>query len=363
MCRYCHNLAFYVATYYISLQHTTMSLAKPILVVLGATGTQGGSVLAHFLSLSPSPYALRGVTRDLSSAKAAALIAQGVEMVVGNFDDPTSLEAAFKGASAIYSVTDYWNPMADPLQHQKAAAAGQSIGHFIREYETQQNKNIIDAAANLDGLERFIFSSLPDTKKLSSGKYTHVFQFDSKGIAEEYGRQTHPKLWAKTSVFYAPFYLENYFGPLGALFRPKLDKSKGSLTLAIAEPLASTPLPWFSAVGDTGALVYALLRAAPGKKLIGVRELLSPRQLAELFAETLEKGIEFIGHVSSSGSDDSDITKGLADLMGWCVEFGYDGAKVDQNIVTPEDLGVPVALGSVKEWFQKQDWDQFLQLS
>lgn len=198
-----------------------MSPAKPILVVLGATGTQGGSVLAHFLSLSPSPYALRGVTRDLSSTKATALIAQGVEMVVGNFDDPTSLEAAFKEASAIYSVTDYWNPMADPSQHQKAAAAGQSIGLYIREYETQQNKNIIDVAAKVDTLERFIFSSLPDTNKLSSGKYTHVFQFDSKGIAEEYGRQMHPKLWAKTSVFYAPFYLENYFGRLGALFRPK----------------------------------------------------------------------------------------------------------------------------------------------
>lgn len=141
------------------------------------------------------------------------------------------------------------------------------------------------------------------------------------------------------------------------------NKSKDSLTLAIAEPLASTPLPWFSAADDTGALVYALLRAAPGKKLIGVRELLSPRRLAELFAETLKKNIEFIGYVSSPGSDGSGISKGLIDLVGWCVEFGYEGAKVDQNIVTPENLGVPVALGSVKEWFQKQDWDHFLQLS
>ncbi|KAF7554214.1 hypothetical protein G7Z17_g3059 [Cylindrodendrum hubeiense] len=338
-----------------------MSSGKPLLVVLGATGTQGGSVLAHFLSLSSSPYALRGVTRSPTSSKAAALAARGVEMVAGDFDDPTSLDTAFKGASAIYSVTDYWNPMADPSQHQKAAAAGQSIGLFIGEYETQQNKNIIDAPAGVDGLERFVFSSLPDTNKLSGGKYTHIFQFDSKGKAEEYGRVTYPKLWEKTSVFYAPFYLENYFGPLGALFRPKLNKSTGSLTLAIAEPLASTPLPWFTAAGDTGELVHALLQVAPGKKLIGIRELLSPRRLAELFAEALKKDIEFVDSNPGPNSGNPGLSKGLLDLVGWCVEFGYDGAKVDKNIVTPENLGVPVALGSVKEWFERQEWEQVLQ--
>lgn len=215
---------------------TAMSSAKPLLVVLGATGTQGGSVLAHFLSMSTSPYALRGVTRDPSSPKAAKLTEQGVDMVAGDFDDPASLAVAFKGASAIFSVTDYWNPMADVSQHQKAAAAGQKIGLYIREYETQQNKNIIDAAAQVDGLERFIFSSLPDTNKLSGGKYTHVYQFDSKGRAEEYGRVTYPHLWEKTSVFYAPFYLENYFGPLGALFRPKLVSSHYT-----GPPLSSLP--------------------------------------------------------------------------------------------------------------------------
>lgn len=84
-----------------------MSSKKPTLVVLGATGNQGGSVLSHFLSLTPSPYALRGVTRDVTSTKAASLSERGVEMVAGNFDEPASLDAAFKGASAIFSVTDY----------------------------------------------------------------------------------------------------------------------------------------------------------------------------------------------------------------------------------------------------------------
>jgi hypothetical protein len=41
-------------------------------------------------------------------------------------------------------------------------------------------------------------------------------------MAEEYGRSAYPALWEKTSVFYAGYYLENYFGPTGGLFRPQL---------------------------------------------------------------------------------------------------------------------------------------------
>lgn len=84
-----------------------MSSAKPILAVLSATGTIRGSVITNILSLSPSPCVLRSVTRDLSSTKATASIAQGAEMVVGNFDSHMFLKAAFKGASTISSVAAY----------------------------------------------------------------------------------------------------------------------------------------------------------------------------------------------------------------------------------------------------------------
>ena len=111
---------------------------------------------------------------------------------------------------------------ADPSQREKAATAGQGIGVFNREYEAQQNRNIIDAAAKVTTLERFVFSSLPNPNVLSGGKYPHVYHFEGKAIGVEYGRSTHPKLWEKTNVFYAGFYLENWFGLMGGLFRPKL---------------------------------------------------------------------------------------------------------------------------------------------
>ena len=197
-----------------------MSSRKPLLVVLGATGNQGGSVVAHFLSLSPSPYAIRAVTRDVSSIKAASLVSKGVEVVAGDFDNPQSLDAAFGGASVIFSVTDFVESMMSPLLREKAAASGTGAGFYIRDYEAQQNRNIIDAAAKVSTLEKFIYSSLPNMSKLSGGKYTHVYYADSKAVAEEYGKSTYPKLWEKTNVFYAGFYLENFIG--GPLFCPKL---------------------------------------------------------------------------------------------------------------------------------------------
>lgn len=198
-----------------------MSSGIPLLVVLGATGQQGGSVLTHFLSLSPPPYALRAVTRDPYSAKAVSLASQGVEVVAGDFDNPATLDAAFSGASVIFSVTDFDQFMMNPSFHGRAAASGKSAGTYARDQEAQQNRNIIDAAAKVGTLGRFIFSSLPNANKLSGGKYSHVYHLDGKAIAEEYGKSTYPELWERTSVFYAGFYLENLIREVGAGFRPK----------------------------------------------------------------------------------------------------------------------------------------------
>ncbi|RDW93598.1 NmrA/HSCARG family protein [Aspergillus mulundensis] len=329
---------------------------KPALVVLGATGNQGGSVLSYFLSLPSSPYALRGVTRDPSSPKATALASRGVEMVTGNFDDPSSLAAAFKGASAIFSVTDFWPPFFNPSAREKAAASNKSIGEYCRDLEVQQNRNIIDAAAKVDTLERFIFSSLPNPNKLSDGKYKHVYHFEGKAIAEEYGRTAHPALWAKTTVFYAGLYLENWFGPTGALLRPKLNKETDTLVLTLGDILATAPFPVYSAVDDTGALVHVLLRAEPGKKVTGVNKWLSFRDVATTLGEVLGKKVEFVNQDPSFDMGDPEAEKENMDMLGFCLEFRYDGSRIDKSVLQPKDLGVVLQLQSVKAWCAKQDW-------
>lgn len=133
--------------------------------------------------------------------------------------------------------------------------------------------------------------------------------------------------------------------------------------MSLPEALAKSPLPWFSAVADTGVLVDALLRAAPGKKIIGVNQWLSFLGAAELLAQVLGKRVELVdGPRPSLEPRDPDLDKDYEDMMGFCVEFGYDGGKVDKDILQPADLGVPMDLVSVKEWFEKQDWESVLDI-
>ena len=57
--------------------------SKKIVVVFGATGNQGGSVVNSILNdpRASQQFSVRGVTRDPTSSKAKALTAKGVECV------------------------------------------------------------------------------------------------------------------------------------------------------------------------------------------------------------------------------------------------------------------------------------------
>jgi len=69
-------------------------MSKPIAVVVGATGGQGGSVVSTFLK--DGTYHVRGITRNIHSEKAQALGKRGVEVVSGDLNDKASLVEAFK---------------------------------------------------------------------------------------------------------------------------------------------------------------------------------------------------------------------------------------------------------------------------
>ena len=57
--------------------------SKKIVIVFGATGNQGGSVVNSILNdpRASQQFSVRGVTRDPTSDKAKALMAKGVECV------------------------------------------------------------------------------------------------------------------------------------------------------------------------------------------------------------------------------------------------------------------------------------------
>ncbi|KAM0210318.1 hypothetical protein ACHAQD_010740 [Fusarium lateritium] len=145
---------------------------KKLIVVAGATGGQGGSVVSTFLH--DPEWLVRGITRNPSSPKAKSLKACGVDMVQADLDDKASLSNAFQDANAIFAVSDFWGIYNDPRNRDKPKL-GQPRNEWTKAQETQQLKNIIDEAAEFTSLERFIISSLPNVTKLTGGGCSRVW--------------------------------------------------------------------------------------------------------------------------------------------------------------------------------------------
>ena len=112
---------------------------KKIFVVFGATGNQGGSVINAVLGdpKTASAFQIRGITRDPSKPNAKALEARGVECVAADINNKDQVEAAFKGAYAVFAMTNYWEKMDGEL-------------------EMQQGRNIADLA-KVSGVSRHVF--------------------------------------------------------------------------------------------------------------------------------------------------------------------------------------------------------------
>ncbi len=130
-----------------------------IILVAGATGTQGGAVARELATLG---YHVRGLTRNPDSPSAKELATLGVEMVRGDFDDAASLDRAFAGAYGAFSVQQY---------------RGVGVDGEIR-----QGKAFADAARRA-GVKHFVYTSVA---KAPLG--TGVPQFESKLEIENHVR-------------------------------------------------------------------------------------------------------------------------------------------------------------------------------
>ncbi|KAH7026792.1 hypothetical protein B0J12DRAFT_634506 [Macrophomina phaseolina] len=329
-----------------------MSTSK-LIVIVGATGNQGGSVASVFLK-EPG-WKVRALTRNTSGDKSLALAARGAEVVQADLDRPDTLTAAFEGANAIFAVSDFWGLYADPASKNKARP-GQPLNLWAAEHETQQLKNVIDAAAKVPDLERFILSSLSNATKWSKGKYTHVYHFDSKAKAEEYGRQTYPDLWKKTSIYQAGYFLSNYLIGMS----PPTKNTEGVVQFhGWVDP--DVKLPFIAAEEDTGPLVKALIQESAGKNLIGYREWLTTRELVSIFAEVTGMKAESVTLPRGffPPSVPTELHAELEDNNAYWSEFGYEG-RDDPTVVHPRDLKQAPSLDTVEGYFKKHDWTKLL---
>ena len=187
-------------------------MAKKILVVIGATGNQGASVVDSFIAFTDS-WHIRAVTRNPSSAKAQSLARSGCEVVKADTGDVESLKAAFKGATAIFAVTDYWAPFWDEEVKSKAKP-GQSIRLYCHDEEIRHGINMAKAAASpevLKTLAHYIWSCTSSPRKWSKGKYNEIHHFESKAEITDWINKSEPELASKMSTIHVSFYASNVY--------------------------------------------------------------------------------------------------------------------------------------------------------
>ena len=188
-------------------------MADPVLV-LGATGTQGGAIARELLA---AQRAVRALVRDPLSARAQALSAAGASLVEGDLHDTASLARAFAGVEAAYAITT-------PFEHGP-------------DEELQQGENIV-AAAREAGLPWLILASVAAADRAA------VPHFRSKARIEQQLMDTEvPWTVVAPSYFY-----ENALGARTAI-------REGRLPIALP---ADKPLQQV-ALANLGTLVVAIL--------------------------------------------------------------------------------------------------------
>ena len=98
-----------------------------MIVVTGATGQLGRAIILHLVGRVPAS-GVGASVRD--AAKAADLVALGVRVRRGDFDDPESLRHAFEGAAQVLIVSSNARSYGgDPLaQHRSAIEAAHAAG-------------------------------------------------------------------------------------------------------------------------------------------------------------------------------------------------------------------------------------------
>lgn len=102
--------------------------------------------------------------------------------------------------------------MYDAENHKKAQEQGITINEFCHSLELQRGKNLAIAAATVQSLERYVYSSLSASSVWSKGKHPNVCHFNSKAKVEKYIRSASEMqdLIKKTSFLQVGLYVDNW---------------------------------------------------------------------------------------------------------------------------------------------------------
>lgn len=252
------------------------------ILVIGATGNQGGAVVRHLLAREDD-FHVHGLTRDNASERAEKLAERGVMMLEGDLDDKDSLRRVMEGMYGVFCVTNFWQ-----------------VGY---DRQVQQGKNAADVAAEL-GVEHFVFSGVGN-----HDQPTGIPHFDSCNEIDEHIQQ----LDLPNTVLKPVFFFQNFE-------QMSDDITDGTLAMPLEKGVKLQMID----IDDIGKA--ATVAFANPDKFIGTRhdiagDALNLEQMTRVFSEILDIEVEPV-HLSIDDAE-AEMGEEFAVMFEWFNEHGY----------------------------------------
>jgi uncharacterized protein YbjT (DUF2867 family) len=169
-------------------------MAESKILVLGATGQQGGAAVD---ALTDFGWGLRALVRDPQSEKSKRLEETGVELMKGDFRDRTAVCDAMKGIDGVFCVLP---------------SSGQPQYGISDQDEIAIGKMVADAAQQ-GNIAHFVYSSVS-----GAGPQTGIGHLDSKWEIEEHIRS----IGLPHTILRPVGFMENLLWPIVGLAEHKL---------------------------------------------------------------------------------------------------------------------------------------------
>ncbi|VUC23037.1 unnamed protein product [Clonostachys rosea] len=330
-------------------------MALPILTVVCALGKQGRGVISAFLEdKAQLKVHIRALTSNPSSSSAQELAKNpNVSVVQVDLASLESTESAFQGSTYIFANTSFDGAT---LMAKGAKAT--------EELESIHKLNITRAASRITTLKHLVWSTLPDAKEASGGKY-YIPHFQSKPAGDRLVLDAESGLSDKTTFLRIGMYGSNLLrDPHTPIYSADMN------THTVQYPIR--PDVKFGFIGDevinTGIYVRAILEQPEktiGRVLEGVADTLSCTEWAAIFQKVQDK----LGSGSKVSFKECSLKEyeekwgemgtEVGRMMTYFNEFGERSFTISTwgwPIVTAKDLGIKHDLRSTEETLLGLEW-------
>lgn len=251
-----------------------MSSNNRTILVLGATGQQGGSIARGLVQAN---WQVRALVRDPTSPKAMALRDIGIELVAGSLTDTAVIRAAMRNAYGVFSVLP---------------------GKLAQGEEVRLGKLIADLAVE-SGVAHLLYSS-----GASAGdQLTGVERFDAKPMIEAHIRSLPIVATIIRPVIFMEMLPRRGFG---------LDEGRYSFFL---EPEQSMQLISVRDIGKFAAAIFNDQKRFGGERMTIASDTITGRDLQAIFSEAAGYPIAYARFSSAFLAANTDLDHMAASLI------------------------------------------------